>query len=123
MITTSCRLAMMAATPKLPLEAEPQVEHDADADDEQRQRAVLDELLADLRADELDAPQLAPVLSSALQQRRSPSADSSALRLALAPAAGGSARRARCRSSAPSASVARARRASRGSASDVGGLL
>ena len=43
---------------ELPLEAQPQVEHDADRDEEQRERAVLEELLADLRADELDALQL-----------------------------------------------------------------
>ena len=47
-----------AGEAEAPLEAHPQVQHDADRGDEQRKRAVLDELLADLRTDELHAAQL-----------------------------------------------------------------
>ena len=64
---------MIAGQAEAPLEADPEVEHDADRGDEQRERAVLGELAADLRADELDAPQLGALVLR-LEQLRSPSA-------------------------------------------------
>ena len=49
---------MIADEAEAPFEADPQVEDDADRGDQQRERAVLGQLLADLRADELDAAHL-----------------------------------------------------------------
>ena len=51
----SCRLAMIAGDGEAPFEAHREVAHDAERDEQQRERAVLEELLADLRADEFDA--------------------------------------------------------------------
>ena len=67
---------MIADEAEAPLEADPQVEHDADRGHQQRERAVFGQFLADLRADELDAAHLgARVLR--LEQRGRPSATAS----------------------------------------------
>jgi hypothetical protein len=53
MMITSCRLAMMRRHRELPLEAQRQVDHDADDHEAQRLRAVGGQFGAHLRADEL----------------------------------------------------------------------
>ena len=84
---------------ELPLEAEGEVDHDADDDQQQCERAVVREFLADRRADELHALELDRRVLGL--QRLHHALGLLARMCRLSRSAAGSARRARCRSSAP----------------------